>query len=90
MMAKKTDKQPKEEMSLYDRICDYTVLEEEERDGYQYAKIRTHSGAIVTMKIPHHTEEEKRELRKNLAFSMFRMCYPDKDISNYSKIQVVW
>lgn len=88
-MSKKTAK-PKEEMSLWDRINDYEILSDEIIDGKRVTKLRTHSGAIVVCRNPIRTEEERRELSAKLAEALTRLAYPDRDLSQYDVVRVVW
>lgn len=83
-------KQQKEQPSMWER-SEYEVLREWEEDGKKCAEIRnTYNGAHIICRIPHHTEEEKRILGGKIARAMTQMCFPDMDLSQCKKIEVVW
>lgn len=58
------------------------ILLEEQCDGYRRVVMRTKRGDTVDMRIPDHTEEEKKKLAADLTQAMYEMAFPGEDWSN--------
>lgn len=85
----KAKKEPKEELTLWEKACKAEVLSEEIKDGCLHVTMRTYSGYTANLRIPIHTEEEEREIGARFAEAATRMCCPDLDLSQCKRIAVV-
>lgn len=63
------------------KFGDSEILEDVQCDGYRRVVMRT-KDAIVDMRIPDHTEEEKKKLAADLTQALFEMAFPDEDWSD--------
>ncbi len=78
----------KDEMSLYDKVCDYTVVKEEIVDNKRVVTLRTHSGYTAICRIPLYTEEERQRARENVCEALLRFQYPGMDLSDIKVTEI--
>lgn len=89
MAAKKTIKNANrqdEPVGAYERSKYYTVLSKEIVDGYKITKIKSYSGATVTMKEPIHTPEEEQAIMDKFIPAAMAIIYPEVDLSKVKKM----
>lgn len=77
-----------EEKSLYERICDYEVLEETQMEGYRKVVLKNRAG-IIELRIPDHTPEEEKKYASDVTRALFEFAYPDEDWSKVGKLRVI-
>lgn len=78
-----------ENMSFAEIVADYTVIKEEIFPDHKEVTIRTHNGYHSTMRIPNHTEEEKKKIAERFTKACIQIAYPDLDLSQVKYMQVI-
>lgn len=67
----------------------YQIISEEVKDNVIITVFRASNGVLVTMREPIHTPEEQQRINDDFLAAAAAIVYPDKDLSNVSKIIMI-
>ena len=88
-MAKSKKVNKDDEMTLYEKAMDYTILSREDFPEYTITTIRTHNGCICRCKEPKHTPEELEKLSADICEALIRFVHPDWDLSECKEMRIL-